>query len=429
MKRAVVIGSGAGGATAAMELQGAFDVTVLEMGREFRPLQLELSTMERLKAFGLLRHEWQIRWFLPSMRTRRVDGMLLVNGIGMGGTTTLCTGNGLRMDQDLRTLGIDLDEEFEAAYRQIPIGTAHQRRWRECTRELFDVCGDMGLEPRPTPKMSDAARCIRCGRCVLGCRSGAKWDSRRFLDVAVERGARVVTGCRVERLRLEGREATGVVARRGRRRLVFPADLVVLAAGGFGTPPILQASGIPTEQRLFVDPVLCVAAEYPDAWQCRDVPMPFVVQQDGFIVSPYFDYLSFFFNSRWRFSAGNILSLMIKLADSEAGDIRDSRISKRLSDQDRARLEEGVRLCTAILGRLGIRADRVFPGTLNAGHPGGMLPLNSRSAESFHDERLPDNVYVADATLFPHSLGNPPILTIVAMAKRVSSLCRDRWGD
>ncbi len=32
MKRAIVVGSGAGGAAAAMELQGAYDVTVLEAG-------------------------------------------------------------------------------------------------------------------------------------------------------------------------------------------------------------------------------------------------------------------------------------------------------------------------------------------------------------------------------------------------------------
>ena len=51
-----------------------------------------------------------------------------------------------------------------------------------------------------------------------------------------------------------------------------------------------------------------------------------------------------------------------------------------------------------------------------------MLPLTARSAASFHDDRLPDNVYVADASLFPESLGNPPILTIVAMAKRIGRL-------
>jgi choline dehydrogenase-like flavoprotein len=410
-----------------MELQGAFDVTVLEAGGDFSPLGLELGTLERLKRTGLLRDERLIRLFLPNMRTRRAsDGMVLVNGVGLGGTTTLCAGNGLRMDRDLKALGIDLDPEFESAQREIPIGTSHQRRWRESTRALFDVCCTMGLDPRPIPKMGDPGQCIRCGRCVLGCRPGVKWDSRRYLRVALERGARVVSGCHVERLVLEAGHATGVVARRGWRRQLYPADLVVLAAGGLGTPPILQTSGIGCEPRLFVDPVLCVAAEWTDAWQCREISMPFVVQRDRFIVSPYFDYLSFFFNPAWRHAARNTLPLMIKLADCEAGTVEGGRVSKRLTAEDQAGLREGVRLCTRILGRLGVREDAVFLGTLNAGHPGGMLPLTHQSAESFHDARLPDNVYVADASLFPRSLGNPPILTIVAMAKRVSRICRER---
>ena len=40
MKRAIVVGSGAGGAAAALGLLGAFDVTVIEAGREFRPFSL-----------------------------------------------------------------------------------------------------------------------------------------------------------------------------------------------------------------------------------------------------------------------------------------------------------------------------------------------------------------------------------------------------
>ena len=42
-----------------------------------------------------------------------------------------------------------------------------------------------------------------------------------------------------------------------------------------------------------------------------------------------------------------------------------------------------------------------------------------------HPARLPENVYVADASLFPKALGNPPILTIVAMAKRIATLCAE----
>jgi choline dehydrogenase-like flavoprotein len=70
----------------------------------------------------------------------------------------------------------------------------------------------------------------------------------------------------------------------------------------------------------------------------------------------------------------------------------------------------------------------MFLGTINAGHPGGMLPLGPQEAETFHHSRLPANLYVADATLFPTSLGNPPILTIMAMAKRVSKLCSQLFG-
>ena len=109
MKRALVIGSGAGGATAAKELQGAFDVTVLEAGEAFRPLSLSLKTLERLKSTGLLFDERLIHFPFPAMQIRKTPDMVLVNGIGTGGSTAICCGNAVRMDQDLRALGIDLD--------------------------------------------------------------------------------------------------------------------------------------------------------------------------------------------------------------------------------------------------------------------------------------------------------------------------------
>ncbi len=103
--------------------------------------------------------------------------------------------------------------------------------------------------------------------------------------------------------------------------------------------------------------------------------MPFVVQQDGYILSPYFDKL------------------------------------------------EAVAVCTDIWARLGVNKDGLFLGTINGGHPGGMLPLTVEEAQTFHHRHLPENLYVSDATLFPKSLGNPSIMTIMAMAKRVSWMC------
>src|SRR5690606_39039271 len=107
-------------------------------------------------------------------------------------TTTLCTGNALRMDHDLRAIGIDLDPEFAEIEREIPITTEHQKRWGAHTRRLYGICQELGLEPQPSPKMGDYQRCIHCGRCVFGCPRGAKWDSRRFLALAQDRGAQVI---------------------------------------------------------------------------------------------------------------------------------------------------------------------------------------------------------------------------------------------
>jgi choline dehydrogenase-like flavoprotein len=430
MKRAIVIGSGAGGATVAKELQGAFDVTILERGRDFRPLSFSLPTIETIEKLGLLRDEREISLFFPPMRIRKTaEGMILVNGEGIGGTTTMATGNAVRQDQDLKAIGLNLDAEFAELLREIPISTDHQAHWRPITQHLFVICQDLGLDPQPMPKMGTYGECRHCGRCVFGCPAGVKWDSRQFLQQAVAHGARLLTGCRVERLVIEDGRASGVEVRQGWTHWFAPADLIVVAAGGLATPVILQHSGIATEPNLFVDPVLCVAAEAPDCQQCYELQMPFVVQRDHYIVSPYFDYVSFLFNREWRRPAKDTLSLMIKLADSSGGTVVDHRVEKALTPLDHDRLDDGVALCEEILGRTGVVRGATFRGTLNAGHPGGMLPLTAREAETLHHDRLPENVFVADATLIPHALGNPPSLTIMALAKRVGKVCRERIGE
>ena len=424
MKKAIVVGSGAGGATVAKELQGTFDVTVLEEGKEFRPFSANISLLATLRKTRMFFDEREIQLLFPAMKIRKTkENMVLVNGIGLGGTTTLCTGNALRMDKDLKALGINLDAEFDELYHEIPISTAHQTRWRATTKRLFEICQDMNLDPQPAPKMGNYERCTNCGRCALGCPQGVKWDTRQFLQRAREKGARIITNCKVERVVIEHGNVTGVQVKKGWSQQFYPADLVILAAGGLGTPVILQNSGITCEQRLFVDPVLCVATAWEACLQNREVSMPFIVQKEHFIISPYFDYLSFFFHKDWKLPARNILGIMIKLADAPVGSITKKSLQKRLTDEDKQRLNDGVDICTEMLTRLGAKKDRMFLGAVNAGHPGGMLPLTAQEAETFHSSRLPNNLYVADATLLPNSLGNPPILTIMAMAKRVSKRC------
>lgn len=148
--------------------------------------------------------------------------------------------------------------------------------------------------------------------------------------------------------------------------------------------------------------------------------MPFVSRQDKYIISPYMDWLSFFFNPSWRKPMDGMVSLMIKLADVEQGDVHKGKMDKVITRQDHRILKQGVDDCREILIQMGAKKEDIILGTLNAGHPGGMLPLTPAEASTLHSPLLPENLYVCDASILPQSLGLPPMLTIMALAKRIA---------
>ena len=151
--------------------------------------------------------------------------------------------------------------------------------------------------------------------------------------------------------------------------------------------------------------------------------MPFIALRERYMISPYFDFVSSFFDRRWKYPARDIFSLMIKLADTNTGSISARGTRKSLSDEDKSTLREAVGLCMEIFRKMGKKQEDIFLGTVNAGHPGGMLPLKESDQCTLHNSSLPSNLYVADATILPKSLGSPAILTIAALAKRIGKIC------
>ena len=100
------------------------------------------------------------------------------------------------------------------------------------------------------------------------------------------------------------------------------------------------------------------------------------------------DYLSFFFNKDWKMPMTDIVSIIIKLADENKGSTDGRHIDKTMSVNDHRNMGKAVSLCMDIVEQLGVPKEEQFLRTLNAGHPGGMLPLDEHSAKTLHDSSL-----------------------------------------
>jgi choline dehydrogenase-like flavoprotein len=418
--RAIVVGTGAGGATAARELaRNGLDVVVLETGGPFKPFTRKIQWAAPLRRAGLLGGEGTLTRLFPAMEARRSSKeLVLVRGMAVGGCTVISCGNIVRAERGLREIGLDLTPEFDELERLIGPRPLPRPLWRPLTGRMFDAAAKMGLAPRPTPKAVDSARCARCGLCELGCARGARWDSRRFLDEALAAGARLRTRTPVTKVLVKKGRAQGVVAGRGE---TIKGDVVVLAAGGIGDAQILRASGLWAQDRLWADIVLTVGGVSKGARMLDESPMVWFSQREDHIISPYVDILSHWFHPPWRkIPLEDRVGVMIKLADEENGTVLgDGTVKKEVTKKDRERLDRAVGTVRALMESAGVSGP-FMEGMLNGGHLGGTVPLTKEDVATMHPSRLPEGLWVADLSLAPRSQGMPTMLTAAALALRVA---------
>ena len=418
--KAIVVGSGAGGATAARELAlNGHEVTIIEAGRGFRPFTRHLFWAGGLRDMGLLGGERTIDRVFPQMSTlRSSEDLVLVRGITTGGCTSISTGNAVRAENGLKEIGLDLSQEFEEIERLLKPTEIPREKWRPVTQSMFDAAEDLGLGPNPTPKMVDVGKCDCCGLCELGCPRGARWDSRRLFPDIFSHGGRLITGTSVRRVVIRNGLAKGVEVSGG---ATYEADVVVLAAGAIGTAQILRATGMQPSDSLWVDIVLTLGGVLGGAKMFDEPPMAWYAKRPDFILSPYPDILSHLFHRPWRHVSDNDrVGIMIKLADEQNGSVEaDGAVRKEVTNRDRSRLDVGLALAEEVMERAGVKGPFV-PGMLNGGHLGGTVPLTSKDVDTMKPSWLPEGLWVADLSLLPKSQGLPTILTTMALALRVA---------
>ncbi|MFF0633701.1 GMC family oxidoreductase [Nocardia sp. NPDC004151] len=475
----VVIGSGAGGGTAAAVLaQAGLDVVVLERGDYLDDPD-----------FGIGEKEGFLKLYAPGPAATAEGQLSLVAGSALGGGTVVNWTTSFRTPDDVRAewagLGAsqfaeqEYTDALDAVVSRLGVNLDHSpasRRDEILERGLRKL--DWHVEPLPR-NVRDCDAGIECGRCGFGCRIGAKQSAvKTWLADAAAAGARLFVGTDVRRIEVSNGTATGVEAVTADGHSVWVrARAVVVAAGAIQTPALLRRSGLTNRaigDYLRLHPATAVFGVFDEEirpWegglQTRYSKQDRDLDGHGYGViyetGPMTPGLSVGFQA-WTGAAAH-RDRMLKLAntvavgvitrDRDHGSVETDKqgeavVRYRLSARDAAHMHTGIVNAASILEAAG--AQRIFSGhqagvgyapgvegshedfaaraaaagyapgrcSMGALHIMGSARMGGSAADSATD---PDgvtwevpNIVVADASCFPTSSGVNPMVSIEAIA-------------
>jgi choline dehydrogenase-like flavoprotein len=481
----LVIGSGAAGAVVAAELaEAGQDVVVLEEGVHIPP-----ERYGKMRPSETMRHMWRDAGLMFSVPLGNSPMIQVMMGRCVGGSSVLTGGVCFRIPgvvlrewREDRGL-VDMTERalepcYEAVERAVHVEEVPLELRSRSTRLFARGAERLGLEIKPLRR--NTRDCNGCGRCNFGCPHGAKLSvDVAYLPRALAAGARLYSDCRVERITHDRGRATGAVghiqigaegARRGSLRV--RARRVVAAAGAYGTPLLLEQSGLRSRQigdHLTLHPgfrVMARFAESVEGWK-------------GALQSAYSDSLE---HERITLVGlfvppGVLAATMPGIArehharartvpqlgvfggmihDAAGGTIRrrfgKPVITYRMADADRAIVPKLLRTMAEawflagarevflpVLGLGGIGADELRKLDLEkipakrlecaSQHPLGTCRMGTSPSESVVDPDGKswelDELYIADGSIVPTSLGVNPQLSIMTLATRIAWKLRE----
>jgi choline dehydrogenase-like flavoprotein len=473
----VVVGSGAGGATAARVLaEAGLDVIVLEEGWLW---DASSYTTDPLEALARMYRDGG----LTVMEGRPAIPLPL--GRCVGGTTVINSGTCPRTPADVlerwrSAHGIpwapELADQFGAIERDLAVTPLPEDAWGAKAAPCRRGAEALRLANRPVRRNAGAV--VRCGTCPTGCAIDAKQAMHvSELPRAVAAGARIRAGMRVTRILTREGRAAGVeadVAPAGRAGSTgsghvivrVHARAVVLAGGAIGTPELLLRQGLngAVGRNLHVQPACWVGGLFDeevrgfdgvmqswhvDEWRARRLfleatftPLPFGAHWLPGVGAEF---------KRRVEDIGRLAVVGVHLADESSGRVRlrsgAARLGYKLTAADAAALGFGIARASELLFAAGARevypqvagVASIRPGEqsrleagiaparlrLEAFHPMGTAAMGVVTDAAGEMRELP-GAYVADGSLLPTALGVNPMITILAIARRVARGVADR---
>ena len=390
--KAIVVGSGAGGGIIAKELAKAgISVTVIEKGPS-------VKTKKAYEHYDILN-----------------VGTEVSSTVCLGGTTLVTAGNAVRTcEESFKKLGIDLSSEFEEIEEELCINTLPDSHFGEGTKKIMDAARSLGLEIQKMPKFINPDLCKPCGKCAFGCPKDAKWTSIKFIEEAEKYGAKIVDNTPVTDIIVSDGKVAGVKS----EDKIFKADIVILSAGAIETPRLLQKIGINAGNNLFVDTFVTVGGMLKNIKYNKEVTMNALIKLDNIVLAPHFSGILVNKLKKYKARKKDVLGLMIKIKDEPSGLVTQDEVVKFNTAEDVALLARGTAIAGAVLTEAGVIPETLVSTYARGAHPGGTAAVGEIVDTNLKTEI--DGLYVADASVFPEAPGAPPVVTILALSKRLA---------
>ena len=419
--KTVVVGSGPGGATVARELtRRGQEVLILEQGAYHKP-QGSYVTMFRMAD----------RFFTLAS----IEGTQMVRLLTVGGSTIAFLGTAFEPPAWLKEKhGIELAPYVEEIKREFKLDPVPERLIGEGAKRIMEAAREEGFDWRPMPHFIDYDKCgSRCRKLFAGSAKGAKWTAREYIEEACDNGARLKARMQVKEVLSKDGRVTGVrgVGRSG--SFEIEAERVVLAAGGLGTAPIMQASGFPDAgQGVIIDPLILTYGVYSGRGSGPDIPMgcgTTDLQDEGIIlmdcIDPWPLYLFGLMMGGPKAVANfryfpHTLGIMAKIKDGFAGWIKpDGTVSKPLSEEDQKLIARGAEISGRILRRVGCDPASIVSTPPRGAHPGGTVRIGDQIDKDLQAGIA--GLYVCDSSVIPEPCGMPPVFMIMGLARRLAA--------
>ena len=420
----ILIGSGPGGATLTRQLARAGKrVLLLERGHDWRSNPL----------YGTYPGAMLYTEKASFLATK--EGLNIIRPFLLGGATSMyCACAAPPLPWWSSKHGIELDKYANDTVKELNVAPLPVDLRGVASTRIAEAAAEIGQLWQPQDKFMSPARAtqFKCrSTCMLGCRCGAKWNAAEYVDEAISAGAEVWTQAFVDKILIENRQVCGVSGKHGRKHFTVYAGTVIAAAGGIGTPRILQRSGLSgAGQGMTMDTTVMVYGHAPYKGIGNEPPMTWSYTDDELgamfstLIDPWLNYPVIMLRKKPAYALtwhrwGHTLGVMIKLKDEISGFVPvNGRISKGLTANDKARLQRAEKIAVQILRKAGCNPDTIFTTPVRGTHPSGTVRIGDMLTTDLATEIK--NLYVCDASVFPEALARPTVLTIISLAKRLA---------